>query len=414
MARTGLDVVVAGGGPAGVVTGLLFARAGLRVTVLEKHDDFLRDFRGDTVHASTLALLERLGLGPAFRRLPHRDERSVTMELDDGSFTLADFSRLPGGFRHISLVPQWDLLDLLATEASRWAGFTLRQGWEVLDLVREPGGRVGGVVVRDHDGAEHRVTARLTIGADGRGSVVRERARLPLRRFGAPIDVLWFRLPLAAGDPEHVTFRVTGGAMAVLVRRETHWQCGLVTPKGRAAELLRDDGAPLGQRLGRMAPWLAGRAAELRADDARLLDVRLDRLRRWWRPGLLCIGDAAHAMSPVAGVGINLAVQDAVAAANRLAGPLAEGRDEAAVDRLLPGVQRRRQPAAVVTQAMQRVVHDRMLGPVSAAAEGAPAPVPGAVRVIGRTPPLQRLLGRMLAIGFRPEVPRSPAVPPVR
>ena len=269
-----------------------------------------------------------------------------------------------------AVVPQWDLLDLLATEASRWAGFTLRQGWEVVDLVGEPDGRVGGVVARDHDGTEHRVTARLTIGADGRGSVVREQARLPLRRFGAPIDVLWFRLPLAAGDPEHVTLRVTAGAMAVLIRRETHWQCGLVTPKGRAAELLRDDAAPLGERLGRMTPWLAARAAEVRPADAHLLDVRLDRLRRWWRPGLLCLGDAAHAMSPVAGVGINLAVQDAVAAANRLAGPLAEGRDPAALDRLLAGVQRLRLPVTAVTQGMQQLVHARLLRPVSTAAAG--------------------------------------------
>src|SRR3954468_24987428 len=188
-----LDVVIAGGGPAGVVAGLLFARAGLRVTVLEKHDDFLRDFRGDTVHASTLSLIEQLGLGPAFRRLPHRDEQRLTMELDGGSCTLAYLSPLPGAFRRISLVPQWDLLDLLATEAARWPGFALRQGQEVVDLVEGADGRVGGVVARDHDGAEHRVTARLTIGADGRGSVVREKAALPLRRFGVPIDVLWFR-----------------------------------------------------------------------------------------------------------------------------------------------------------------------------------------------------------------------------
>ena len=415
-----LDCVIAGGGPAGVVAGLLLARAGLRVTVLEKHLDFLRDFRGDTVHASTLALIERLGLGPAFRRLPHRDADRLVMELDEGAFTLADFTHLPGEFRHISLVPQWDLLDLLATEAARWPGFTLRQGWEVTGLLfgEAPGpggaGRVEGVVARDADGVTHEVRARLTIGADGRGSRVREAAGLPVRSFGAPIDVLWFRLPLAAGDPEDVTIRVSAGAMAVLIRRETHWQCGLLVPKGHAQQLLRDDGAPLGERLGRLEPWLAERARALRAADAHLLDVRLDRLQRWSRPGLLCIGDAAHAMSPVAGVGINLAVQDAVATVNRVAAPLRAGRDARDVDRLLPGVQRRRRLPTVVTQALQRQAHARLLAPVTSAEAGTAAPVSGALRVVGRTPWLQRRLGRLVAIGLRPEVPSSPMVSPVR
>jgi 2-polyprenyl-6-methoxyphenol hydroxylase-like FAD-dependent oxidoreductase len=414
-----LDCVVAGGGPAGVVAGLLLARAGLRVTVLEKHLDFLRDFRGDTVHASTLALLEHLGLGPAFRRLPHRDAGRLAMELDDGAFTLADFAHLPGGFRHISLVPQWDLLDLLATEAARWPGFTLRQGWEVTGLLfgeasgsggtGDGDGRVEGVVARDTDGVTHEVRATLTIGADGRGSRVREAAGLPVRSFGTPIDVLWFRLPLADGDPEDVTIRVSAGAMAVLIRRETHWQCGLLVPKGQSAQLLRDDCAPLGACLARLEPWLAERAGALRAADAHLLDVRLDRLRRWSRPGLLCIGDAAHAMSPVAGVGINLAVQDAVATVNRVAAPLRAGRD---VDGLLAGVQRRRLPPTVVTQTLQRQAHARLLGPVTSARAGTAAPVPGVLRVVGRTPWLQRRLGRLVAIGLRPELPTSPVVAP--
>ncbi len=264
-------------------------------------------------------------------------------------------------------------------------------------------------MARDSDGVTHEVRATLTIGADGRASRVREAAGLPVRSFGTPIDVLWFRLPLAEGDPEDVTIRVSAGAMAVLIRRETHWQCGLLVPKGHAADLLRDDGAPLGECLGRLEPWLAGRAGALRAADAHLLDVRLDRLRRWSRPGLLCIGDAAHAMSPVAGVGINLAVQDAVATANRVAAPLRAGRD---VDGLLAGVQRRRLPPTVVTQALQRQAHARLLGPVTSARAGTAAPVPGVLRVVGRTPWLQRRAGRLVAIGLRPELPTSPVVAP--
>jgi 2-polyprenyl-6-methoxyphenol hydroxylase-like FAD-dependent oxidoreductase len=402
-----LDCVIAGGGPAGMVAGLLLARAGVAVTVLEKHADFLRDFRGDTVHASTLALLDDLSLGDAFRRLPHFDEDHLALELDDGPGTLADFRHLPGAYQHISFVPQWDLLDLLAREAARWPWFTLRRRVEAVDLLRD-GDRVTGVVARGPDGDEQ-LRARLTVVADGRGSVLRDKAALPLRTFGATIDVAWFYLPLGDGDRQHFTARFTRGAVAVLVRRETHWQCGFLTAKGRAADLLADGAEPLRTRLAWLVPWLADRVAALTPDDISILDVRIDRLRRWWRPGLIAIGDAAHAMSPVGGVGINLAVQDAVALANEVAVPLRDGRD---VDHLLSRVQRRRMPATVTTQLMQRFVHARVLAPAMAVPDaGSTGPVPLPLRAARRFPPLSRGAGRLVGIGLRPERVRAPAVP---
>jgi len=252
------------------------------------------------------------------------------MELDDGGFVLADFTWLPG-HHSIAFVPQWDLLEMLAREGGRWPGFELRRSTEVIDLLRD-GERVRGVRVRNGAGTEE-IGARLTIAADGRGSALRARAGLPLRTIGAPIDVLWFRLPPAGGDPEGSPLRLSAGMLAVLLRREEYWQCAFVVRKGTADSLLADDAEPLRRRFGEALPAFAGRVADLPAGDVRVLDVRLDRLERWWQPGLLCIGDCAHAMSPVGGVGINLAVQDAVATANLLAEPLHAGAD---VDDLLP------------------------------------------------------------------------------
>jgi 2-polyprenyl-6-methoxyphenol hydroxylase-like FAD-dependent oxidoreductase len=405
------DCVVAGGGPAGMLAGLLLARAGVRVVVCEKHEDFLRDFRGDTVHASTMAVLDELGLGEAFARLPHRDLEQLRIALDGDDFTVADFRHLPGRYQHITFVPQWDLLDLLAEHAATYPGFTLLRRHEVVDVVRS-GDRVTGVVVRDPDGTTRQLRGRLTIAADGRGSAVRRAGGLPLRDFGAPIDVLWFRLPTRRTDATTATLRMSAGELSVLIPREGYWQCAFVVPKGGAAPLLADGATALRRRYGRLLPDFADRADRLSPQDVSVLDVRLDRLRRWSAPGLLAIGDAAHAMSPIGGVGINLAVQDAVAAANLLAVPLRDGGD---LDRLLPRLQLRRWLPTALTQAVQRQVHDRVLTPRllqakaaagSSASAGPPAEavkLPLALRAVRRAPILARLPGRAVGIGVLPE-----------
>ena len=398
------DCVISGGGPAGMVAGLLLARSGVRVLVCEKHKDFLRDFRGDTVHASTLTLLDELGLSEEFARLPQHEERTVRMELDDGEFVLADFARLPGRHQAIAFVPQWDLLDLLARAASGQPTFELRMTSEVTDLVTRHG-RVEGVRLRDGEG-EQEVRARLTIAADGRRSVLRERSGLPLRSFGAPVDVLWFRLPVAEGDRTAVRLRLSAGSMTVLIPRGEYWQCAFVVTKGSGPAMLTDGAARLRERFAALVPAMAERVAAVRPDDVSTLDVQLNRLLRWDRPGLLCIGDAAHAMSPVAGVGINLAVQDAVAVANLLAAPL---REAWPIDPLLPRVRRRRLLPTVLTQAMQRAVHKRLFS--SWVVPGSQLRLPFAFRLIRRFPALRALTGRMVGLGLLPEHIRTPPAP---
>ncbi|QLJ02239.1 FAD-dependent oxidoreductase [Streptomyces sp. NEAU-sy36] len=402
---------VVGGGPAGMVLALLLARSGVEVTVLEKHADFLRDFRGDTVHPSTLALLDELGLAERFARLPQRRVRTVRLPVDPGrpEVTVADLSVLRGPYDYVAMVPQWDLLDLLADEARREPAFELRMNTEATGFLTE-GGRVTGVRYRTADGRTGELRALLTVACDGRGSLARTRPELRLRRFACPMDAWWFRLPRRAGDPRGLVGGAGDRFLTAMIDRGDYWQCAALIPKGtdqarRAAGLDR-----FRAEFTAAVPWLADRAGVLRSwDEVKLLDVRLDRLRRWHRPGLLCIGDAAHAMSPVFGIGINLAVQDAVATARLLAGPLRRGTVR---PRDLRALQRRRRPTTVVTQALQRAAHARIIRPVL---QGRP-PLGDAdrarrvARLLAGSPRLRRLSAYFIAYGARRERPPAAAV----
>jgi 2-polyprenyl-6-methoxyphenol hydroxylase-like FAD-dependent oxidoreductase len=402
MERTGCAVV--GGGPAGMVLGLLLARAGVPVTVLEKHPDFLRDFRGDTVHASTLTLLDELGLADAFARLPARLVDRVTVQLDAGAATF-ELSHLPGTHQHIALVPQWDFLEMLATEAQREPSFTLLRNAEVTGLLTERG-RVAGVRYRDRtqQAEEHELAATLTVACDGRGSTVREAAGQRPREFGVPMDVCWFRLPRREDDPVGVVGRISAGHVAVMLDRREYWQCAYLIRKDEDARMRATGIRTLRDEFARLVPWTANRLDAIAGwDEVKLLDVRLNRLRRWSAPGLLLIGDAAHAMSPVGGVGINLAVADAVAAARLLAGPLRAGSVGSA---RLRRVQLRRWWPTALVQAIQRLAHRFVLGPALAEAPSdrpASGRLPYLVRLLGRFPGLQAVPAYLIAIGPLPE-----------
>lgn len=412
--------VVVGGGPAGMVLGLLLARAGVEVTVLEKHADFLRDFRGDTVHASTLTLLDELGLGERFAAVPHRLMTRMRAQLDEGVVQLADLRRLPGAHRHIALVPQWDFLDMIAEAAAEEPTFTLRRNADVTGVLRD-GERVAGVRFVDREtGEQHELRASLTVACDGRGSVLRRATGSTPRSFGVPMDVWWFRLPRHADDPEGGVARFSTGHFCVMIDRGDYWQCGYLIRKGSDAALRAAGIGELRRRFGRLLPWMADRTDALRSfADVALLDVKLDRLRRWDRDGLLFIGDAAHAMSPVGGVGVNLAVQDAVAAA-RVLGPAL--RSGGIVPRsVLRAVQRRRWGATVLIQTGQRLAHRTILGGAlreSPAGDLAPTPgigmqgggeqapsaaLPLPARLLQRFPVLQAVPAYLIAIGPRPE-----------
>ncbi|MEU8977000.1 FAD-dependent oxidoreductase [Streptomyces sp. NPDC048309] len=363
MERTTCCVV--GGGPAGMVLGLLLARAGVAVTVLEKHGDFLRDFRGDTVHPSTLALLDDLGLAERFARLRQRRLTTVQLPLGaDGSpITVSDLGVLPGPYNYVAMVPQWDLLDLLVDEARKEPSFSVRMSTEATSFLVEHG-RVTGVRYRTSDGRTGELRATLTVACDGRGSLARSRPELRLRQFTCPMDAWWFRLPRRDGDPHGFVGGAGDRMLTVMIDRGEYWQCGALIPKGTDAERRAAGLERFMADFSAAVPWLADRAHALRSwDEVKMLDVRLDRLRRWYSPGLLCIGDAAHAMSPIFGIGINLAVQDAVAAARHLVEPLRGGvlglRD-------VRGVQRRRWPTTAATQALQRFAHARVVAPVLA------------------------------------------------
>ena len=386
---------VAGGGPAGMMLGLLLARAGVDVVVLEKHADFLRDFRGDTIHPSTLEVVHELELLQEFLALPHQEIRELTGIVGDEPIVIADFGHLPVRCPFIAFMPQWDFLDFLARHARRFPGFALHMSTGVADLLSHDG-RVAGVRATTPDGPLE-IRADLVVGADGRDSTVRAAAGLRVKTLGAPMDVLWFRLPKTMTTPQ-ILGRIEAGRIFIRLDRGDYWQCGFVIAKGaldeiRAhgleafrADVARLVGAPLAP--GGLRDW----------DEVKLLTVRVDRLETWFRPGLLCIGDAAHAMSPVGGVGINLAIQDAVAAANLLAAPLRAGR--VGVEDLAR-VQRRRDWPTRVTQRIQVLVQDRIVRRVLQSRR--PLRPPLAVRLLVRFPGLRRLPGRLVGLGIRPE-----------
>jgi 2-polyprenyl-6-methoxyphenol hydroxylase-like FAD-dependent oxidoreductase len=397
--------VIVGGGPAGMMLALLLARAGVSVLVLEKHADFLRDFRGDTIHASTLEIMHELGLLDAFLRRPHQEVRTLGAQVGAAFLEVADFTRLPTRCRFIALMPQWDFLDFLAAEAKRYPAFRLMMRAEATDLLRDKG-RVVGVRATTPEG-DLSVRADLVVAADGRHSLMREKAGLEILDIGAPMDVLWLRLTRRASDPGQALGRVETGRILITLDRGDYWQCAFVIPKGGFDDVRRRGLAAFRAEIAALAPHFADRVGEIADwEDVKLLTVAVDRLRVWHRPGLLCIGDAAHAMSPIGGVGINLAIQDAVAAANILAPRFLHGR---IADADLQRVQRRREFPTRATQRLQVFLQNRLIGHVLGGA-GNLAPPPF-MRLLGRLPLLRRLASRLIGVGFRPEHVAAPAVP---
>jgi 2-polyprenyl-6-methoxyphenol hydroxylase-like FAD-dependent oxidoreductase len=397
---------IAGGGPAGMMLGLLLARAGVRVLVLEKHADFLRDFRGDTIHPSTLEVIAELGLLEGLLSLPHQKVRKLSAMVGSTEITMADFTHLPTRCKFIAFMPQWDFLNFLAAHAARYPSFTLLMKTEAHDLIQE-GGRIRGLRAKTTEG-DLDVRADLVVAADGRHSDLRRAAGLSVEELGAPIDVLWFRMSRRATDPQETMGRFLAGAVFVMIQRGDYWQCGLVIAKGGFDRVQAAGLDAFRTRVRELAPFLGGRVNELADwEQVKLLTVRVDRLRHWYRPGLLCIGDAAHAMSPVGGVGINLAIQDAVAAANLLAAKL---RDGDVTERDLEAVQRRRSFPTRVTQALQLAVQNRVIAPTLGATTN-PTP-PLVVRLFAQFAPLRRIPARIVGLGVRPEHITSPAWTP--
>ena len=388
---------IAGGGPAGMMLGLLLARAGVDVLVLEKHADFLRDFRGDTLHPSTLEVMHELGLLEGLLGLPHQKVTRLRGQFGDLALTVADFSHLPTQCRFIAFMPQWDFLNFLAKEGGRYPTFQLRMRTEVTDLIEEAGVIVG-VRAQTANGSLE-VRGRLVAGADGQHSVVRARAGLQVEEFGAPMDVLWFRLPRRSSDPEDPIGRFDTGRIFIMLNRGQYWQCGFVIHKGSLDQLQARGLQAFRDNVAQLAPFLADRVGELQDWEAiKLLTVQVDRLRQWYRRGLLCIGDAAHAMSPVGGVGINLAIQDAVAAANLLAAPL---RSDRLTTDDLRRVQERRDRPTRVTQRAQLFIQDRVIRRVLRSSDRLIPPLP--IRLLARFPFLARLPARLIGLGVRPE-----------
>ncbi len=392
-----MKVCIVGGGPAGMMLGFLLARAGVPVTVLEKHKDFLRDFRGDTVHPSTIELMHELGLLDEFLAVPHNVVRQVGAVIEDRQYFIGDFTHLPVQCPYIALMPQWDFLDFLAGHAKKLPQFTLHLEHKVTGLIQE-NGRVAGVHAETPSGpAEFR--ADLVVGADGRSSVVRERAGLAVEEVGAPIDVLWLRISRREDDPPDTLGRVIPGHFLVMINRSSYWQCAFLIRKGSFDQVKQGGLDAFRAQVRAVAPFLGDRVNELDTwDKVKLLTVKVDRLTTWHKPGLLCIGDSAHAMSPVGGVGINLAIQDAVAASNLLTGPLLSGQlDEDDLAR----VQRRREPPTRKTQGMQVFIQNHVIDRILESTGTISAPL--ILRLLRKIPALRRIPARAIGLGFRPE-----------
>ncbi len=387
---------VVGGGPAGMMLGYLLARAGVAVTVLEKHNDFLRDFRGDTVHPSTLELMHELGLLEDFLKLPHQQLTSVGGVFGDFAFKTADFRYVPGPCKFVALMPQWDFLNFLSGRAKNFRTFDLRMRHEAVDFIRD-GERVIGVEARSPERSV-RIRADLVVGCDGRHAATRKAAQLEVVELGVPIDVLWFRVSRKPNDPDQLLGNINYGKALILINRGEYFQAGFIIRKGSFGEMKHRGLEAFRNSILQIVPYLGDRVEELRDwDQIKLLSVQINRLRQWHRPGLLCIGDAAHAMSPAGGVGINLAIQDAVATANLLADPLREGR---VTEALLARVQQRREFPARVTQRLQVNAHKAFeyifQHPGSLKA-------PWQLKFAVRLPGVQHIVGRVIGIGIRPE-----------
>jgi 2-polyprenyl-6-methoxyphenol hydroxylase-like FAD-dependent oxidoreductase len=398
---------IAGGGPAGMMLALLLARMGVDVFVLEKHADFLRDFRGDTIHPSTLELMHELGILDEFLKRPHQEVRELAGQVGKDTVTMGDFTHLPTHCKFLALMPQWDFLNFIKEQASRYPTFHLRMNAEVTDLLEEKGSVVG-LRAKTPDGSLE-VRAALSVGADGRHSVVRQRANLEVIDLGAPMDVMWMRISRRDSDPEQTFGHFDKGKILVMINRESYWQCAFVIPKGEA-DRIRQKGLPaFREDIVELAPFLRDRMDEL-ADwkDVSLLTVAIDRLSQWSRPGLLCIGDAAHAMSPIGGVGINLAIQDAVATANLL-GAILLRKTPSESD--LRAVQQRRSFPTWATQRLQIAMQDNVIRRVIGSSKSFALPWP--LKLLRRWPILRRIPARLVGVGFRPEHVKTPEVRPV-